>query len=119
MCVTPPKSASDRSVQPSNSLSCLSRSPPCPSSSSPSSSASSFSTSVETSSDVRFYLTVYSCIAVANTIFTAIRAFLFAYGTICAARAIHNRLLKRVLKVRHVITLKSSPVRRVGRENRT
>lgn len=69
-------------------------SPPCP----PSSSSSSFSTSVQTSSDVRFYLTVYSCIAVANTIFTAIRAFLFAYGTICAARAIHNRLLKRVLK---------------------
>lgn len=47
-----------------------------------------------------FYLTVYSSVAVANTVFTAIRAFLFAYGTICAARTIHNRLLDRVLQVR-------------------
>ncbi|TKS68688.1 Multidrug resistance-associated protein 7 ATP-binding cassette sub-family C member 10 [Collichthys lucidus] len=50
------------------------------------------------SSDVKFYLTVYSSIAVANTVFTALRAFLFAYGAICAATAIHNRLLDRVLK---------------------
>ncbi|KAM7419823.1 hypothetical protein PAMA_016768 [Pampus argenteus] len=51
-----------------------------------------------TSSDVSFYLTVYGSIAVANTVFTALRAFLFAYGAICAATAIHNRLLDRVLK---------------------
>ncbi|KAK2817485.1 hypothetical protein Q5P01_025676 [Channa striata] len=51
-----------------------------------------------TSSDVRFYLTVYGSIAAANTVFTALRAFLFAYGAICAATAIHNRLLDRVLK---------------------
>lgn len=50
------------------------------------------------SSDVKFYLTVYSSIAAANTVFTALRAFLFAYGAICAATAIHNRLLDRVLK---------------------
>uniref|UniRef100_A0A3Q3X7J8 Uncharacterized protein n=1 Tax=Mola mola TaxID=94237 RepID=A0A3Q3X7J8_MOLML len=50
------------------------------------------------SSDVKFYLTVYSSIAVGNTLFTAVRAFLFAFGTICAATAIHNRLLDRVLK---------------------
>uniref|UniRef100_A0A672ZEG6 ATP-binding cassette, sub-family C (CFTR/MRP), member 10 n=1 Tax=Sphaeramia orbicularis TaxID=375764 RepID=A0A672ZEG6_9TELE len=50
------------------------------------------------SSDVRFYLMVYGSIAVANTIFTALRAFLFAYGTICAATIIHNRLLDRVFK---------------------
>lgn len=54
------------------------------------------------SSDVRFYLTVYGSIALANTVFTALRAFLFAYGAICAATAIHNRLLDRVLKVRHL-----------------
>ena len=53
------------------------------------------------SSDVQFYLTVYTCIAVANTIFTALRAFLFAYGVICASTFIHRRLLDRVLKVRH------------------
>lgn len=52
-----------------------------------------------TSSDLMFYLTVYTSIAVANTVFTAIRAFLFAYGTICAAKTIHSRLLDRVLQV--------------------
>lgn len=46
-----------------------------------------------------FYLAVYSSIAVANTVFTAVRAFLFAYGTIGAAKTIHNRLLERVLQV--------------------
>lgn len=51
------------------------------------------------SSDLMFYLTVYTSIAVVNTIFTAVRAFLFAYGTICAAKTIHNRLLARVLQV--------------------
>uniref|UniRef100_A0AAV2LJ37 ATP-binding cassette sub-family C member 10 n=1 Tax=Knipowitschia caucasica TaxID=637954 RepID=A0AAV2LJ37_KNICA len=50
------------------------------------------------SSDVKFYLSVYGGIAVANTVFTALRAFLFAYGAICAATAVHNRLLDRVLK---------------------
>ncbi|XP_053191606.1 ATP-binding cassette sub-family C member 10 isoform X2 [Scomber japonicus] len=54
--------------------------------------------STNLSSDVRFYLTVYGSIAGANTVFTAIRAFLFAYGAVCAATAIHNRLLDRVLK---------------------
>ncbi|XP_034455993.1 multidrug resistance-associated protein 7 [Hippoglossus hippoglossus] len=50
------------------------------------------------SSDVRFYLSVYASIAAANTVFTALRSVLFAYGGICAATAVHNRLLDRVLK---------------------
>ncbi|KAM4612066.1 ATP-binding cassette sub-family C member 10 isoform 2-T2 [Polymixia lowei] len=50
------------------------------------------------SSEVKFYLTVYSSIAAVNTVFTAVRAFLFAYGAICAATVIHERLLDRVLK---------------------
>ncbi|XP_041838321.1 ATP-binding cassette sub-family C member 10 isoform X2 [Melanotaenia boesemani] len=54
--------------------------------------------STNTSQDVRFYLMVYSSIAAANTVFTAIRAFLFAYGVICAASVIHDRLLDRVLQ---------------------
>uniref|UniRef100_A0A8C4HU33 ATP-binding cassette sub-family C member 10 n=1 Tax=Dicentrarchus labrax TaxID=13489 RepID=A0A8C4HU33_DICLA len=57
-----------------------------------------FSPGGNVSSDVTFYLTVYSFIAATNTVFTALRAFLFAYGAICAATAIHNRLLDRVLK---------------------
>ncbi|NXW92597.1 MRP7 protein, partial [Alopecoenas beccarii] len=48
--------------------------------------------------DVNFYLTVYGSIAVANSLFTILRAFLFAYGTIRAATVIHNRLLQRALK---------------------
>ncbi|XP_054634835.1 ATP-binding cassette sub-family C member 10 [Dunckerocampus dactyliophorus] len=54
--------------------------------------------SANLSGEVRFYLTVYGCIAAANTVFTALRAFLFAYGAISAATVIHNRLLDRVLK---------------------
>uniref|UniRef100_A0AAQ4QG79 ATP-binding cassette, sub-family C (CFTR/MRP), member 10 n=1 Tax=Gasterosteus aculeatus aculeatus TaxID=481459 RepID=A0AAQ4QG79_GASAC len=50
------------------------------------------------SSDVRFYLTVYGSLAAANTVFTALRAFLFAYGAVGAAAAVHDRLLDRVLQ---------------------
>ncbi|NXB08256.1 MRP7 protein, partial [Cnemophilus loriae] len=48
--------------------------------------------------DVNFYLIVYGSIAGANSLFTIIRAFLFAYGALRAAAVIHNRLLQRVLK---------------------
>ncbi|WAR19116.1 MRP7-like protein [Mya arenaria] len=48
--------------------------------------------------NVMFYLTVYGCLAGANSVFTLFRAFLFAYGGICAARTIHTRLLTNILK---------------------
>ncbi|XP_039245421.1 multidrug resistance-associated protein 7 isoform X3 [Pipra filicauda] len=48
--------------------------------------------------DVTFYLIVYGSIAGANSLFTILRAFLFAYGTLRAATVIHNRLLQRALK---------------------
>uniref|UniRef100_A0A8C5X3B7 ATP-binding cassette sub-family C member 10 n=1 Tax=Malurus cyaneus samueli TaxID=2593467 RepID=A0A8C5X3B7_9PASS len=48
--------------------------------------------------DVNFFLIVYGSIAGANSLFTIIRAFLFAYGALRAAAVIHNRLLQRVLK---------------------
>ncbi|NXR48741.1 MRP7 protein, partial [Hippolais icterina] len=48
--------------------------------------------------DVNFYLIVYGSIAGANSLFTIIRAFLFACGALRAAAVIHNRLLQRVLK---------------------
>ncbi|KFP45114.1 Multidrug resistance-associated protein 7 [Chlamydotis macqueenii] len=48
--------------------------------------------------DLNFYLIVYGSIAGANSLFTILRAFLFAYGTIRAATVIHNRLLQRALK---------------------
>lgn len=73
-------------------------------------------TSVETSSnrssELRFYLTVYGSLAVTNTVFTAIRAFLFAYGAICAATVIHNRVLDQVLKAT-VAFFDTAPVGRI------
>ena len=61
-----------------------------------------FGSSNTTSSDgsIEFYLTVYGGLAGANALFTIFRAFLFAYGGICAATVIHKRLLSAVLKVR-------------------
>ncbi|XP_032911459.1 ATP-binding cassette sub-family C member 10 isoform X3 [Catharus ustulatus] len=50
------------------------------------------------SEDVNFYLIVYGSIAGANSLFTIIRAFLFAFGTVRAATVIHERLLQRILK---------------------
>ncbi|XP_016152773.1 PREDICTED: multidrug resistance-associated protein 7 [Ficedula albicollis] len=50
------------------------------------------------SEDVNFYLIVYGSIAGANSLFTIIRAFLFAFGTVRAAAVIHDRLLQRILK---------------------
>ncbi|XP_051528611.1 ATP-binding cassette sub-family C member 10-like isoform X2 [Myxocyprinus asiaticus] len=50
------------------------------------------------SSELKFYMTVYGSLAAANMVFTAARAFLFAYGAICAATIIHKRLLSSVLK---------------------
>ncbi|XP_063055081.1 ATP-binding cassette sub-family C member 10 [Engraulis encrasicolus] len=50
------------------------------------------------SAELKFYMTVYGSLAGANTLFTAARSFLFAYGAICAARVAHRRLLHRVLK---------------------
>ncbi|NXX86603.1 MRP7 protein, partial [Urocolius indicus] len=50
------------------------------------------------SRDVNFYLIVYGSIAGANSLFTILRAFLFAYGTFRAATIIHDRLLQRALK---------------------
>ena len=48
--------------------------------------------------NVKYYLIVYGIIAVANTMFSLMRAFLFAYGGICAARTIHNKILKSVIR---------------------
>uniref|UniRef100_A0A671NWY3 Multidrug resistance-associated protein 7-like n=1 Tax=Sinocyclocheilus anshuiensis TaxID=1608454 RepID=A0A671NWY3_9TELE len=55
-------------------------------------------TSGNVSSELKFYMTVYGSLAAANTVFTAARAFLFAYGAICAATVVHKRLLSSVLK---------------------
>ncbi|ETN80662.1 ABC transporter, ATP-binding protein [Necator americanus] len=46
-----------------------------------------------------YFLIVYAGIATANTIFTCIRAFLFAYGGIQAARHLHSNLLHKLLKL--------------------
>lgn len=49
--------------------------------------------------NTKYYLTVYSLLAVFNSIFTLIRAFIFAYGGIQAAITMHKQLLKIVMRV--------------------
>lgn len=46
-----------------------------------------------------FYLEVYASIAVLNSLITLLRAFLFAYAGIKAAKGLHNLLLERVFSV--------------------
>lgn len=49
---------------------------------------------------VSFYMYVYVGLAVANTLFTLLRAFFFAFGGLLAARVVHERLLDCILHVR-------------------
>lgn len=56
-------------------------------------------TSSDPNKDVAFYLGIYAALAVANTVFTFMRAFLFAYGGLKAAQAMHAQLVDVVLKV--------------------
>lgn len=49
--------------------------------------------------DTKYYLTVYSLLAIFNSIFTLIRAFLFAYGGLQAAITTHKQLLKIIMRV--------------------
>ncbi|CAH2256577.1 multidrug resistance-associated 7 [Pelobates cultripes] len=62
--------------------------------------------------NIKFYLSIYGGIAVANSVFTALRAILFALGTVHAAKIIHQRLLKRVLKAT-VTFFDSTPIGRI------
>ncbi|XP_040207675.1 ATP-binding cassette sub-family C member 10 [Rana temporaria] len=64
------------------------------------------------SGNLTFYLSVYGGIAAANSVFTALRALLFALGTVQAATAIHRRLLQRVLRAT-VTFFDSTPVGRI------
>ena len=48
--------------------------------------------------EVAYYLEVYGGIAMANCLITLLRAFLFAYGGLCAARAIHSKLTSVLVK---------------------
>ncbi|KAF6033652.1 ABCC10 [Bugula neritina] len=54
---------------------------------------SSADLSSNVSSNVTFYLEVYGGLAVGNTVFTLFRAFVFAYGGLCAAARLHDKLL--------------------------
>jgi len=54
--------------------------------------------SIRHPSTVKDYLIIYSLIGAANSILTFVRAFLFAYGGIQAAKVLHERLLKAILR---------------------
>lgn len=47
--------------------------------------------------DTKFYLLVLLGIAAANSIFTFVRAFSFAYGGLAAARKLHEQLLSAII----------------------
>lgn len=50
--------------------------------------------------DFKQFFIIYVCLAVANSIFTLLRAFTFAYGGIEAARKLHKLLFNKMLKCR-------------------
>lgn len=49
--------------------------------------------------NVKYYLTIYAALAILNSFFTLVRAFLFAYGGLKAAIYIQKQLLKVVVMV--------------------
>ena len=62
--------------------------------------------------DIDFYLSIYGSIAGLNTIFSLIRAFLFAYGGVCAAYTVHKKLFEVVMKAK-VVFFDCTPVGRI------
>lgn len=56
--------------------------------------------SLDSNSKARYYLTVYGSLGVANSIFTLIRAFLFAYGGVCAAKKVQVLLLNTIMNAK-------------------
>lgn len=53
----------------------------------------------DTATATKYFLEIYAGIAIFNSILTLIRAFLFAYAGIKAAKFIHKKLLDRVFYV--------------------
>ncbi|XP_012285682.1 multidrug resistance-associated protein 7 [Orussus abietinus] len=49
---------------------------------------------------VNYYLTIYGILAILNSVFTLIRAFIFAYGGIQAAISMHKQLLKTIIRAK-------------------
>lgn len=58
-----------------------------------------FLTGTQNPSNVKYYLKIYALLAILNSFFTLIRAFLFAYGGLKAAIYIQKQLLKVVVMV--------------------
>ncbi|KAI4463602.1 atp-binding cassette sub-family c [Holotrichia oblita] len=52
------------------------------------------------SGDMKYYMIVYILLACLNSVFTLMRAFLFALGGITAAAIIHKSLLKSIMKAK-------------------
>ncbi|XP_038071457.1 multidrug resistance-associated protein 7-like [Patiria miniata] len=55
-------------------------------------------TNLTSGDNLVFYLGIYGGIVGANSIFTLFRAFLFAYGGLCATRVVHKKLLASIFK---------------------
>nr|CAD7455643.1 unnamed protein product [Timema tahoe] len=68
--------------------------------------------------DTKYYLTVYGILAGLNSVFTLLRAFLFAYAGLHAATTIHKLLLNSIMRVRADV-LKDNFKTRVPNEVKT
>lgn len=67
---------------------------------------------IEIDSEVKYYLSVYIAFAALNSLFTFFRAFLFAYGGVCAASKVHKLLLKSIIRSK-VVFFDISPLGRI------
>ncbi|XP_003727446.1 multidrug resistance-associated protein 7 [Strongylocentrotus purpuratus] len=75
-------------------------------------SLSEYHSDTDNSSSLEFYLGIYGGLIGANSIFTLLRAFLFAYGGIQAATMIHDGLLKSILRA-PISFFEKTPVGRI------
>nr|CAD7396002.1 unnamed protein product [Timema poppensis] len=62
--------------------------------------------------DTKYYLTVYGILAGLNSVFTLLRAFLFAYAGLHAATSIHKLLLNSIMRAR-ILFFDLSPLGRI------
>nr|CAD7591948.1 unnamed protein product [Timema genevievae] len=62
--------------------------------------------------DTKYYLTVYGILAGLNSVFTLLRAFLFAYAGLHAATTIHKLLLNSIMRAR-ILFFDLSPLGRI------
>uniref|UniRef100_A0A069DYD4 ABC-type xenobiotic transporter n=1 Tax=Panstrongylus megistus TaxID=65343 RepID=A0A069DYD4_9HEMI len=57
---------------------------------------------VDSNNETKYFIIIYAIIAGFNTIFTLLRAFLFAYGGLTAAKKMHKKLLNKIMTAKMI-----------------